>query len=255
MNSSDNYGSAKTCPQCRGVLIMERIISVSIFIKVHLPELALGKEKEQVAKVEDAEDVKPKPDFDSSQKIDTMLEILLKSREDSRGGDKTIIFSQFTTMLDVMERPLQVNGFKFGRYDGSLSLNERTRVLEQFHNDPTMEVLLVSTKCGSLGLNLTVANRVILMDVWWNPALENQAIDRVHRIGQTKDVEVHRLFINNTVEDRILELQKKKQQIADGALGEGGAEKLGRLDLQDMLYLFRGGPVPGGNSSLPGTSL
>jgi SNF2 family DNA or RNA helicase len=233
---------------------MEKTVSVAIFIKIHLPELAA--EKQEAAEQDEAEEAaEPKPAFDSSQKIDTMLEILLKTREDSHGGDKTIIFSQFTTMLDVMERPLQVNGFKFGRYDGGMSLTERTRVIEQFHNDPAMEVLIVSTKCGSLGLNLTVANRVILMDVWWNPALENQAIDRVHRIGQTKNVEVHRLFINDTVEDRILELQRKKQQIADGALGEGGAEKLGRLDLQDMMFLFRGGPLPGGNSALPDNSL
>jgi SNF2 family DNA or RNA helicase len=229
---------------------MEKTVSVAIFIKIHLPELA-AQQQEAAEQVEAEEAAEPKPAFDSSQKIDTMLEILLKTREDSRGSDKTIIFSQFTTMLDVMERPLQVNGFKFGRYDGGMTLAERTRVIEQFHNDPAMEVLIVSTKCGSLGLNLTVANRVILMDVWWNPALENQAIDRVHRIGQTKNVEVHRLFINDTVEDRILELQRKKQQITDGALGEGGAEKLGRLDLQDMLYLFRGGPIPGGNSALP----
>lgn len=92
-----------------------------------------------------------------------------------------------------------------------MDIKQRAETITTFHESSEYNVLLVSTKCGSLGLNLTCANRVILMDIWWNPALENQAIDRVHRIGQTKPVEVHRIFINDTVEDRILELQKKKQ--------------------------------------------
>lgn len=92
-----------------------------------------------------------------------------------------------------------------------MNIKQRANTVGKFFDDPEVKVLLVSTKCGSLGLNLTCANRVILMDVWWNPALENQAIDRVHRIGQSKPVEVHRIFINDTVEDRILTLQAKKQ--------------------------------------------
>lgn len=92
-----------------------------------------------------------------------------------------------------------------------MDIKQRAEAVNQFFDDPEYKVLLVSTKAGSLGLNLTVANRVILLDVWWNPALENQAIDRVHRIGQEKNVEVHRIFINDTVEDRILQLQDKKQ--------------------------------------------
>lgn len=92
-----------------------------------------------------------------------------------------------------------------------MDIKARAEAVRQFFDNPDIKVLLVSTKCGSLGLNLTIANRVIILDVWWNPALENQAIDRVHRIGQEKNVEVHRIFINDTVEDRILELQNKKQ--------------------------------------------
>ena len=113
--------------------------------------------------------------------------------------------------LDLIERPLKDKGFKYLRYDGSMDIKERAQAVNKFFDDPETKLLLVSTKAGSLGLNLTVANRVILLDVWWNPALENQAIDRVHRIGQEKDVHVHRIFINDTVEDRILELQNKKQ--------------------------------------------
>ena len=87
------------------------------------------------------------------------------------------------------------------------------------------------------------------MDIWWNPALENQAIDRVHRIGQRKNVEVHRIFINGTVEDRILELQRQKQALADGALGEGKAQKLGRLGLDELMHLFRGTGLRGARTN------
>lgn len=111
----------------------------------------------------------------------------------------------------MIHRPLSDKGYKYLRYDGSMNIKQRANTVGKFFDDPEVKVLLVSTKCGSLGLNLTCANRVILMDVWWNPALENQAIDRVHRIGQSKPVEVHRIFINDTVEDRILTLQAKKQ--------------------------------------------
>jgi len=110
-----------------------------------------------------------------------------------------------------MHRPLNDRGYKYLRYDGSMDIKQRADTVGKFFDDPEVKVLLVSTKCGSLGLNLTCANRVILMDVWWNPALENQAIDRVHRIGQSKSVDVHRIFISDTVEDRILTLQAKKQ--------------------------------------------
>jgi SNF2 family DNA or RNA helicase len=111
----------------------------------------------------------------------------------------------------LVEKPLKDNNHRYLRYDGSMDIKQRAEAVNQFFDNPDIKVLLVSTKCGSLGLNLTVANRVIILDIWWNPALENQAIDRVHRIGQEKPVEVHRLFINDTVEDRILELQNKKQ--------------------------------------------
>ncbi|CAG8452129.1 8018_t:CDS:2 [Ambispora leptoticha] len=155
-------------------------------------------------------------------------------------GDKTIIFSQFTRLLDLVEYALRDNGFKFTRYDGKLNTNERTEALKTFEECQDINVILVSLKCGGVGLNLTTANRVIMLDPWWNPAMENQAIDRVHRIGQKKDVEVHRIIIPNTIEQRILDLQDKKQHLASQVLGEGGSTQLGRLGLQDLKYLFRG---------------
>ncbi|KAI9483185.1 MAG: SNF2 family N-terminal domain-containing protein [Benjaminiella poitrasii] len=242
----DNYltvngGIDKRCPQCRGEIGKHTSVPVELFIKIHAPHLLQEFEKAEEEEKQAEEKVK---EFISSSKIEKMIEILDQTTADTNGQDKTIIFSQFTAFLDLLDEPLKQKGHKYLRYDGSMDINQRAETVNKFFEDPEYKVLLVSTKCGSLGLNLTCANRVILMDVWWNPALENQAIDRVHRIGQTKPVDVHRIFISNTVEDRILELQNKKQQIADGVLGEGTGGQSGRLRLEEMIYLLRGGPLP-----------
>ena len=140
--------------------------------------------------------------------------------------------------MDLIEVPLKENGLHFVRFDGSMNARERDGAVEIFRNDSRTNILLISLKCGSLGLNLTCANRVCLMDFWWNPAIENQAIDRAHRFGQKKTVEVCRMTIQGTVEDRILALQEKKQQIADAVLDEGGRQSSSRLGLNDLMNLF-----------------
>ena len=106
----------------------------------------------------------------------------------------------------------------------------------------SMPVLLVSLKSGSVGLNLTSASRVIMLDLWWNPAIEEQAIDRVHRIGQTRRVVVHKLTIKNSIDERIVKLQEQKREAAKGALGDGVIRRKGmnanKLSLEDVLFLF-----------------
>jgi SNF2 family DNA or RNA helicase len=106
----------------------------------------------------------------------------------------------------------------------------------------SMPVLLVSLKSGSVGLNLTSASRVIMLDMWWNPAIEEQAIDRVHRIGQTRKVVVHKLTIGNSIDEKIGELQQKKREAASGAYGDGVIRRKGnktqKLSLEDVLFLF-----------------
>ncbi|KAI7904060.1 SNF2 family N-terminal domain-containing protein [Cokeromyces recurvatus] len=234
----------KRCPHCRGEMNKQSAIPVEVFVKVHAPHLLKEAEDDLDEEAEEKKAEAKVKEFISSAKIDKMLQILDQTATNTNGEDKTIIFSQFTAFLDLLDKPLKDRGHKYLRYDGSMDIKHRAETVNKFFEDPQYKVLLVSTKCGSLGLNLTCANRVILMDVWWNPALENQAIDRVHRIGQTKAVDVHRIFINNTVEDRILELQNKKQQIADGVFGEGSIGQSGRLRLEEMIYLLRGGPLP-----------
>ncbi|KAI9339258.1 SNF2 family N-terminal domain-containing protein [Pilaira anomala] len=174
--------------------------------------------------------------FQTSTKIRKVLEILNQTRE-SNPGEKTIIFSQFTSMLDLIEGPLKRDGFKVCRYDGSMSSQLRERSLSLLKHDSKTTVMLISLKCGSLGLNLTAANRVILVDIWWNPALEEQAIDRVHRIGQTLPVHVTRLLVENTVELKIVELQEKKAQLSKGALGDG-LVKNAKLSVSEIRSLF-----------------
>ena len=107
-----------------------------------------------------------------------------------------------------------------------------------FSEDPTIPVLLISMKCGSLGLNITAASNVILVDPWWNPTVEDQAISRSHRFGQKKNVTVWRLMVPETIEDRILELQEKKRAIAEAALGDGNLPVLAKLTLADFVFLF-----------------
>ncbi|KAI8581440.1 hypothetical protein K450DRAFT_298802 [Umbelopsis ramanniana AG] len=222
------------CPQCRIRFNEHHLIPIEIFQEVHNPHFKKAEKPDKDIAV-----MKPK-DFVSSTKIDTMLQILAKTKEESNGKDKTIIFTQFTNMLDLIEKPLKTAGYKFVRYDGSLNVKAKNNAVQTLRNDPDTTIMLTSTKCGSLGLNLTAANRVILLDIWWNPALENQAIDRVHRIGQTKDVEVHRILVKDTIEDKIVDLQNKKQAIADSALNAGATKEFSRLGINELLHLFRG---------------
>lgn len=174
-----------------------------------------------------------------SAKVSECRRILQAIQE---SGDKTIVFSQFTFLLDLLEIPVKYElGIKYCRYDGGMSRVQRDAAAQDFQ-DPTSstKVMLVSLKAGNAGLNLTAANHVVIMDPFWNPYIEMQAVDRAHRIGQQKPVQVHRLLVKETVEDRIVALQEQKRQFVDAALDEGESKQLGRLSLQDLQYLFNG---------------
>ncbi|XP_020245575.1 helicase-like transcription factor CHR28 isoform X2 [Asparagus officinalis] len=121
---------------------------------------------------------------------------------------KAIVFSQWTSMLDLLEDSLNQSLIQYRRLDGSVSLPARDRAVKEFNTDPEVTVMLMSLKAGNLGLNMVAACHVILLDLWWNPTTEDQAVDRAHRIGQTRPVTVSRLTVKDTVEDRILALQE-----------------------------------------------
>ena len=137
----------------------------------------------------------------SSSKLELLRISLAKSLEN---GHKALVFSQWTKLLDLVEDDFSKEGLSYLRIDGSTK--DRAKIVGQFQSDPTVQVMLISLKAGGVGLNLTAADHVFILDPWWNPAVEDQAADRAHRIGQTKPVIVHRLIAKGTVEEKILEL-------------------------------------------------
>lgn len=157
---------------------------------------------------------------------------------DSNTGEKTIIFSQFTSLLDLLEIPILDQRWDFRRYDGSMNPKARNQAVEEFTDQANCKIMLVSLKAGNAGLNLVAASQVIILDPFWNPYIEEQAIDRAYRIGQLRPVQVHRILVPETVEDRILQLQEQKRQIIEGALDEKAAESVGRLGNRELAFLF-----------------
>ncbi|WBW71989.1 DNA translocase/ SUMO-targeted ubiquitin ligase E3 [Schizosaccharomyces osmophilus] len=152
--------------------------------------------------------------------------------------DKILVFSQFVSFLELFTVPLQQNNVQFIHYHGGLSPTARNEAILQFETDTNSSVLLISLKAGNVGLNLTCANHVLVLDPFWNPYIEEQAIDRAHRIGQSKPVNVLKITVNNTVEERVLALQEKKRELIDSALGEKGLREISRLNTKELAFLF-----------------
>ncbi|KAI8992782.1 SNF2 family N-terminal domain-containing protein [Trametes punicea] len=163
----------------------------------------------------------------------------LKTWEWESTGDKTIVFSQWTSMLDLCEQIFARHGIRSLRYDGKMNREAREYTLALFRRPGGPKVILVSIKCGGVGLNLVSANRVINLDLSWNFATESQAYDRVHRLGQEKDVHVKRYIIRDSIEESMLRLQETKIHLADAALGEGSGVKLHALSVRQIKDLFR----------------
>ena len=168
----------------------------------------------------------------TSSKVEALVESLVNAAAD---GHRCLVFSQWTSMLDLIEPALKAADLSFSRLDGSTS--NRGEIVEQFQSASGPTVLLMSLKAGGTGLTLTAADHVFLVDPWWNPQVEAQAADRVHRIGQDKPVFVYRLVSQGTVEERILQLQDKKRALFEAAL-DGGAGAAGGLTRDDLLALF-----------------
>jgi superfamily II DNA or RNA helicase len=174
----------------------------------------------------------PKRLADPSAKLDVLLEQL---REVLDEGHKALVFSQFTSLLAIVRDRLDKNGTVYEYLDGAT--RDRQHCVERFQNDPGCQLFLISLKAGGLGLNLTAAEYVFLLDPWWNPAVEAQAVDRAHRIGQTKHVFAYRLIARDTVEEKVLELQKSKRDLAAAIIGEDNSliRDLRREDLELLL--------------------
>jgi len=167
----------------------------------------------------------------TSSKLEALLEALSTAVAEDH---KALVFSQWTSLLDLIEPALARAELPFVRLDGST--RDRADVVSRFQDPAGPPVMLVSLKAGGSGLNLTAADHVFLCDPWWNPAVEAQAADRTHRIGQTRPVFVYRLVAAGTVEERILALQDSKRALMDAALGDGAAA--GGLTKEDLLALL-----------------
>jgi superfamily II DNA or RNA helicase len=173
----------------------------------------------------------PGQHLERSNKLTLLMETLTRV---VAAGHKALVFSQWTSLLDLVEPLLQAEELAFERLDGST--RDRAGVVQRFQDTGGPPVLLLSLKAGGVGLNLTAADHVFLLDPWWNPATEDQAADRAHRIGQDRPVVVCRLVAQDTVEERILALQERKRALAEAALGE--ANQAGGLTRDDLLELL-----------------
>jgi non-specific serine/threonine protein kinase len=165
------------------------------------------------------------------------LEELTREIAENIGDHKALVFSQFLGMLGLIKEQLTKLGIDYEYFDGGSTIQEREKAIERFQNDSNCRVFLISLKAGGVGLNLTAADYVYIVDPWWNPAVEQQAIDRTHRIGQTKNIFAYRMICTDTVEDKILKLQDRKRSLAKELISdEEGFVK--SLTKDDIAYLF-----------------
>lgn len=169
-----------------------------------------------------------------SAKLEQLLEIIEECRS---AGKRMLIFSQFTEMLGIIRRELGASGVSHFYLDGSTPAAERVEMCSRF-NDGERELFLLSLKAGGTGLNLTGADTVVLYDLWWNPAVEQQAADRVHRIGQKNVVQIIRLVSQGTIEDKMYDLQQRKLSLIDEVIQPGGEHALTSLSEQDVRELL-----------------
>ena len=172
---------------------------------------------------------------DASPKIDFLAEQLTELRDE---GHSALVFSQFTSYLDLIETGLKKQGFTCLRLDGSTPVPHRKKLVQAFQESTEPTVFLISLKAGGKGLNLTRATYVYHMDPWWNPAVENQASDRAHRIGQTEQVTITRLIMRHTIEEKMMALKAQKLQLYRAILEEGtdgGGAGLTREDFEFLL--------------------
>ncbi|MFN9710357.1 MAG: DEAD/DEAH box helicase, partial [Bacteroidota bacterium] len=165
------------------------------------------------------------------------LDELCRELTENIGTNKALVFSQFLGMLSLIKEKLNELNIPFVYFDGSSSAEERVNAVNRFQTDSSIRVFLISLKAGGVGLNLTAASYVYLVDPWWNPAVEQQAIDRTHRIGQTNNIFAYRMICKNTIEDKILQLQERKRSLAKDIVSEDN-HFVKSLSREDVEFLF-----------------
>ncbi|KAL2018517.1 hypothetical protein VTK56DRAFT_802 [Thermocarpiscus australiensis] len=207
------------CPMCRAELSEDKLVEPA-------PEHSANEEEEGL-------DTETK-----SSKTEALLKILQATLKND--GSKVIIFSQWTSFLTVIQRQLDEAGYSYTRIDGSMNTAQRDAALRALDGDPNTRIMLASLSVCSVGLNLVAADTVVLADSWWAPAIEDQAVDRVHRLGQTRPTTVWRLVMEGTVEERVLDIQAEKRELVNKAFQEkqGKQKKTKETRMADILKLL-----------------
>lgn len=216
--------SKLTCPVCH------------IGLSIDLTQTALEIDEEVFNKRSIVNRLDLNGKWKSSTKIEALVEELYNLRSDKK-TIKSIVFSQFTSMLDLVEWRLNRAGFETVKLQGSMSPTQRDETIKYFMNNVQCEVFLVSLKAGGVALNLCEASQVFLLDPWWNPSVEWQSGDRVHRIGQFRPVKITRFCIEDSIESRIIELQEKKANMIHATINQDTAA-INRLTPADLQFLF-----------------
>lgn len=171
---------------------------------------------------------------DKSSKLEQCMEIIVDATE---SGHKILVFSGYTSMFNILEKELAKSNIKYFKLTGATKVDERIKLVEEFNENKDIKVFLISLKAGGTGLNLTGADMVIHYDPWWNISTENQATDRVYRIGQKNNVQVYKLITSNSIEEKIYELQQKKSKLIDNVL-DTRMSFINKLSKEDIMNLF-----------------
>ncbi|KAL4070532.1 SNF2 family N-terminal domain-containing protein [Scleroderma citrinum] len=229
-------GEEGRCPTC-----LQGPIKESELIQVVRPKTQQGPTDSFTVDRIPAEVVLHRNDFRSSTKLDALIQNL-RRLQDQDPYFRAIVFSQFTSFLSLISAALDRECLNWYRFDGTMDTKKRSAAIAEFkQNERKPKILLISLKAGGVGLNLTSANHVFMMDCWWNTATEHQAIDRVHRLGQERTVYVKHFIVEDTIEGRILDIQKRKTAIIKEAFR--GTQKSGKSDpesIENLKVIFRG---------------
>lgn len=225
VESCEGSGTTADCPRCH----------IALTIDFEQPDIE--QDEELVKKTSIINRIKME-NWTSSTKIEMLVYDLYKLRS-KKQTLKSIVFSQFTSMLQLIEWRLRRAGFNTVMLDGSMTPAQRQKSIEYFMNNADVEVFLVSLKAGGVALNLTEASRVFIVDPWWNPAAEWQSADRCHRIGQKRPCVITRLCIEDSVESRMVMLQEKKAAMISGTINNDKVA-MDKLSPEDLQFLFRG---------------
>ncbi|EDU40690.1 HepA Superfamily II DNA RNA helicase SNF2 family [Pyrenophora tritici-repentis] len=225
MDTCEASGTEADCPRCH----------IALSIDFEQPELE--QDEDSVKKTSIINRIKME-NWTSSTKIEMLVYDLYKLRS-KKQTLKSIVFSQFTSMLQLIEWRLRRAGFNTVMLDGSMTPAQRQKSIDHFMTNPDVEVFLVSLKAGGVALNLTEASRVFIVDPWWNPAAEWQSADRCHRIGQRRPCVITRLCVEDSVESRMVALQEKKAAMIAGTINNDKVA-MDRLSPEDLQFLFRG---------------